>query len=51
MSYTKQVRVYCGKHSKGLIDISVVRNTVFADVPYKTMKLEKLLRQLLRMVA
>ena len=22
---------------KGLIDISVVRNTVFADIPYKTL--------------
>ena len=29
MNYTKQVR--------GLIDISVVRNTVFADIPYKTL--------------
>lgn len=37
MNYTKQVREYCGKHSKGLIDISVVRNTVFADIPYKTL--------------
>lgn len=37
MNYTKQVREYCGKHNKGLIDISVVRNTVFADIPYKTL--------------
>lgn len=37
MNYTKQVREYCGKHSKGLIDISVVRNIVFADIPYKTL--------------
>ena len=37
MNYTNQVREYCGKHSKGLIDISVVRNTVFADIPYKTL--------------
>lgn len=37
MNYTKQVREYCGKHSKGLIDISVVRNTVFSDIPYKTL--------------
>ena len=35
MNYTKQVREYCGKHSKGLIDISVVRNTVFADISYR----------------
>ncbi len=37
MNYTKRVREYCGKHSKGLIDISVVRNVVFADIPYKTL--------------
>lgn len=36
MIYTKQAREYCGKSSKELIDISVVRNTVFADIPYKT---------------
>ena len=37
MNYTKQVREYCGKRGKGLIDISVVRNTVFANIPYKTL--------------
>ena len=37
MNYTNQVREYCGKHGKGLIDVSVVRNTVFADIPYKTL--------------
>ena len=37
MIYTKQAREYCGKSSKELIDISVVRNTVFADIPYKTL--------------
>lgn len=37
MNYTKKVREYCGKDSKGLIDISVVRNTVFSDIPYKTL--------------
>ena len=37
MNNTKQVREYFGKHSKGLIDISVVRNSVFADIPYKTL--------------
>lgn len=37
MNYTKQVREYCGKYSKGLIDISFVRNTVFSDIPYKTL--------------
>ena len=37
MDYTKQVREYCGMHNKGLIDISAVRNTLFADIPYKTL--------------
>ena len=37
MNYTKQVREYCGMRNKGLIDISIVRNTVFADIPYKTL--------------
>ena len=37
MTYTKQVREYCEKHGKGLIDVSVVRNTVFSDIPYKTL--------------
>lgn len=37
MNYTKQVREYCDKHKKGLIDISVVRNSVFTDIPYKTL--------------
>lgn len=37
MNYTKKVREYCGKRRKGLIDISVVRNDVFADIPYKTL--------------
>lgn len=37
MNYAKQVREYCGKHSKELIDTSVVSNTVFADIPYKTL--------------
>lgn len=37
MTYTKQVREYCDKHGKGLIDISVVQNSVFSDIPYKTL--------------
>lgn len=37
MNYTKQAREYCEKHGKGLIDISVVRNPVFSDIPYKTL--------------
>lgn len=37
MNYTKQVRDYCGEHVNSLIDISIVRNSVFADIPYKTL--------------
>ncbi len=37
MNYTKQVREYCEEHANSLIDISVVRNSVFADIPYKTL--------------
>ncbi len=37
MNYTKQVREYCEKHANTLIDISIVRNSVFADIPYKTL--------------
>ena len=36
MDYTKQVREHCGKHSKGWMNILVVRNTVFANSSYKT---------------
>lgn len=37
MNYTKQVREYCEKHANALIDISIIRNSVFADIPYKTL--------------
>ena len=37
MNYTKQVREYCEKNANSLIDISIVRNSVFSDIPYKTL--------------
>jgi len=37
LNYTKQVREFCENNRNALIDISVVKNTVFADVPYKTL--------------
>lgn len=37
MNYTKQVREYCEKHVNSLVDISIVRDSVFADIPYKTL--------------
>ncbi len=37
MNYTKQVRKYCEKHVNSLVDISIVRDSVFADIPYKTL--------------
>lgn len=37
MNYTKQAREYCEKHVNSLVDISIVRDSVFADIPYKTL--------------
>lgn len=37
MNYTKQVREYCDRHSNSIIDISIVRNSIFKDIPYKTL--------------
>lgn len=37
MNYTKKVREYCSKKTNSFIDISIVKNGVFADVPYKTL--------------
>ncbi len=37
MNYTKQVREYCEKHNNFFIDISIVKDSVFADIPYKTL--------------
>ena len=37
MNYTKQVREYCEKHVNSLVDISIVRDSVFADIAYKTL--------------
>ena len=37
MNYTKQVTEYCKKNANSLIDISIIRNSVFSDIPYKTL--------------
>lgn len=37
MNYTKQVREYCEKRANSLVDISIVRDSVFVDIPYKTL--------------
>ena len=37
MNYAKQVREYCEQHNNSLIDISIVRDSVFQDIPYKTL--------------
>ncbi len=37
MNYSKQVREYCEQHNNSLIDISIVRDSVFQDIPYKTL--------------
>ena len=37
MNYIKQIREYCDKNANSLIDISIVRNSVFSDIPYKTL--------------
>lgn len=37
VNYTKQVREYCEQHNNTLIDISIVRDSVFKDIPYKTL--------------
>lgn len=37
MNYTEKVRVYCSKKTNSFIDISIVKNGVFADIPYKTL--------------
>ncbi len=37
MNYTKQVREYCEEHNNTFIDISIVKDSVFKDIPYKTL--------------
>ena len=37
MNYTKRVRDYCQAHKNTILDVSTVRNSEFADVPYKTL--------------
>lgn len=37
MNYTKKVREYCSTKTNSFIDISVVRNGIFTEIPYKTL--------------
>lgn len=37
MNYTKQIREYCKMNNNAIIDVSIAKNTVFADIPYKTL--------------
>ncbi len=37
MNYTKQVREYCEEHNNTFVDISIVKDSVFKDIPYKTL--------------
>ena len=37
MNYTKLVREYCKNNSGAIFDVSKLKNTEFADVPYKTL--------------
>ena len=37
MNYTKRVRDYCQVHKNTILHVSTVRNSEFADVPYKTL--------------
>ena len=44
MNFTKQVREYSIKNPNTILDVSKVKNTVFSEIPYKT--LLKLLNRL-----
>lgn len=37
VNYTKQIREYCKMNNNAIIDVSIAKNTVFADIPYKTL--------------
>ena len=37
MNYTKLVREYCKNNSGAIFDVSKLKNTEFAEVPYKTL--------------
>ena len=37
MNYTKLVREYCKNNSGAIFDVSKLKDTEFAEVPYKTL--------------
>ena len=37
MNFTKQVREYSIKNPNTILDVSKVKNTVFSEIPYKTL--------------
>lgn len=37
MSYTKQVREYCLNNQGTILDVSLVKDSEFSDIPYKTL--------------
>ena len=37
MNYTKLVREYCKNNSRAIFDVSKLKDTEFAEVPYKTL--------------
>ena len=41
MNYTKLVREYCKNNSGAIFDVSKLKDTEFAEVPYKTLFFRK----------
>lgn len=37
MNYTKLIRKYCKNNSGAIFDVSKLKDTEFAEVPYKTL--------------
>ena len=37
MAYTKQVREYCLKNQGAVLDVSLVKDGEFSEIPYKTL--------------
>lgn len=37
MSFTKQIREYSIKNPNTILDVSKVKDTVFSEIPYKTL--------------
>lgn len=37
MTYTKQVREYCLKNQGAVLDVSLVKDGEFSEIPYKTL--------------